>query len=60
MGLIKKNELQMRFLHGNEATNALREAVKETIKKGNYETISFDTLEELDAKIEKLIEKKSK
>ena len=48
--IITKNEIQMRYLYGEEVTNVLKSAIKQSIKNGDCVTISIDELDKLSYK----------
>ena len=48
--IITKNETQMKYLYGEEVTNVLKSAIKQSIKSGNCVTISIDELDKFSYK----------
>lgn len=48
--IITKNEIQIRYLYGEEVTNVLKSAIKQSIKNGNCVTISIDELDKFSYK----------
>ena len=48
--IITKNEIQMRYLYGEETVNVLKSAIEQSIKNGNCVTISIDELDKLSYK----------
>jgi hypothetical protein len=54
MKFIKKNEQQLRFNHGDEVVDAMKEGIKATIKSGQTKTISIDNI---DKELERLAKK---
>ena len=45
-----KNQTQLNYLYGEEVTNALKSAIKQSIKSGNCVTISIDELDKFSYK----------
>ena len=45
--IITKNEIQMRYLYGEEVTNVLKSAIKQSIKNGDCVTMSIEELDKL-------------
>lgn len=45
--IVTKNEIQMRYLYGEETVNILKSAIKQSIKNGDCVTISIDKLDKL-------------
>ena len=45
-----KNQTQLNYLYGEEATNALKSAIEQNIKSGNCVTISIDELDKFSCK----------
>ena len=45
-----KNQTQLNYLYGEEATNALKSAIEQNIKSGNCATISIDELDKFSYK----------
>ena len=48
--IVTKNMEQINYLYGEETANALKYAVEQSFKKGNYVTISIDELDKLSHK----------
>ena len=48
--IITKNEIQMRYLYGEETVSILKSAIKQSIKNGDCVTISIDELDKLSYK----------
>jgi hypothetical protein len=55
INMIYKNEQQLRFNHGDEVIDALKDAIKTSIKSGKCKTISID---DIDKEVKKLSKKK--
>ena len=45
-----KNQTQLNYLYGEEVTNVLKSAIKQSIKNGNCVTISIDELDKFSYK----------
>ena len=45
-----KNQTQLNYLYGEEVTNVLKSAIKQSIKSGNCVTISIDELDKFSYK----------
>ena len=45
-----KNQTQLNYLYGEEVTNVLKFAIKQSIKSGNCVTISIDELDKFSYK----------
>ena len=48
--IITKNEIQMRYLYGEEVTNVLKSAIKQSIKSGDYVTVPINDLDDFSYK----------
>ena len=48
--IITKNQTQLNYLYGEEVTNALKSAIKQSIKNGNCVTIPIDELDKFSYK----------
>ena len=48
--IIIKNEIQMRYLYGEEVTNVLKNGIKQCIKNGDYVTVPIDKLDDFSSK----------
>ena len=48
--IITKNEIQMKYLYGEETVSILKSAIKQSIKNGDCVTISIDELDKLSYK----------
>lgn len=50
--MIRKNEIQLRFLYGEAVVNALKDGIKDSIKNGKAKIITINDWDKFDEELE--------